>query len=439
MRVSRKELYELVWSRPIVHAAKQFGVSGSYLARICGILQVPRPERGYWAKLQAGGAPSIPPLPQAEPWHPLEWPTDSTEVPTRVLIGARPAIAPPSRSRNPSSKVSVTHTLVLGARGHFENTRAIEDDDYLKPFKRLLVDITSSKSALTTALEIANTLFNALELAGYRVSIARQDEFLRRAQIETREVPSKRPESFYVTKWSPGQPTVVYMEGAVIGLALIEMSEEVFLRYVDGKYIRESQYSLPKRSRHFVDHSWTTTRDLPSGRFRLVAYSPYHLVTWSMNWQETAKSSLISQIPSIVQTIRNSTQELIGQIAEAEERQERFREKLRAEEEQRSRDEDRARVRAAEKESREHLEQIIQAWARVRNLERFFRGVQLRSRNLSDEDRERVHSQLALARECIGSQDPLEVFLSWKAPQERYRSKYPSEIANVTDKGSDDE
>lgn len=42
--------------------AEQFGVSGSYLTRVCTTLNVPRSERGYWAKLAVGKAP--PP----DPW-----------------------------------------------------------------------------------------------------------------------------------------------------------------------------------------------------------------------------------------------------------------------------------------------------------------------------------------------------------------------------------
>jgi len=36
----------------------QFGVSSSYMARVCTLLYIPRPERGYWAKLAVGKATS---------------------------------------------------------------------------------------------------------------------------------------------------------------------------------------------------------------------------------------------------------------------------------------------------------------------------------------------------------------------------------------------
>lgn len=62
MSVSREELYQLVWAQPMTKVAEQFGVSGSYLARVCALMKVPRPERGYWAKLQVGKAPPQEPL-----------------------------------------------------------------------------------------------------------------------------------------------------------------------------------------------------------------------------------------------------------------------------------------------------------------------------------------------------------------------------------------
>ena len=40
----------------LVKVAEQSNVSGSYLARICSVLHVPRPARGYWAKLAVGRA-----------------------------------------------------------------------------------------------------------------------------------------------------------------------------------------------------------------------------------------------------------------------------------------------------------------------------------------------------------------------------------------------
>jgi hypothetical protein len=71
--ISRETLYELVWSTPMTKVAEKFEVSGSYLARVCTELSVPRPERGYWAKLAVGKAPQRPVLQEPLPGDPVVW------------------------------------------------------------------------------------------------------------------------------------------------------------------------------------------------------------------------------------------------------------------------------------------------------------------------------------------------------------------------------
>jgi AcrR family transcriptional regulator len=63
--LSRKELYRRVWSEPLGVVAKDVGLSGSALAKICNRLLVPYPTRGYWVKVAAGQKPPREPLPAA--------------------------------------------------------------------------------------------------------------------------------------------------------------------------------------------------------------------------------------------------------------------------------------------------------------------------------------------------------------------------------------
>ena len=51
---TRRELYDLVWSKPILKLAEEFGLSDRGLAKICERHRIPVPPRGYWAKLAAG-------------------------------------------------------------------------------------------------------------------------------------------------------------------------------------------------------------------------------------------------------------------------------------------------------------------------------------------------------------------------------------------------
>jgi len=65
-RLSRKELYDLIWSQPTKTLASRFGISDVALKKTCERAEIPTPDRGYWAKKEAGKEalkPSLPPRP----------------------------------------------------------------------------------------------------------------------------------------------------------------------------------------------------------------------------------------------------------------------------------------------------------------------------------------------------------------------------------------
>jgi len=53
-KFTRQELYDLAWSEPMKTLAERFGLSDVGLAKACKRYDIPRPPRGYWAKLKAG-------------------------------------------------------------------------------------------------------------------------------------------------------------------------------------------------------------------------------------------------------------------------------------------------------------------------------------------------------------------------------------------------
>jgi len=53
-RRSRKELYDLVWSEPLKTLCSRFEISDVALKKTCARSKIPTPERGYWAKKDAG-------------------------------------------------------------------------------------------------------------------------------------------------------------------------------------------------------------------------------------------------------------------------------------------------------------------------------------------------------------------------------------------------
>jgi hypothetical protein len=79
VRLTRRELYDLIWARPMTAVAADFGMSSVALAKHARKLGVPCPGRGYWQQLAAGEKPKKPKLPPA-----------TKDTPEDVTFGKRP-------------------------------------------------------------------------------------------------------------------------------------------------------------------------------------------------------------------------------------------------------------------------------------------------------------------------------------------------------------
>jgi len=158
--VSRQELYELVWSVPMMKVAERFSVSGSYMARVCSSLNVPRPERGYRAKREVGRAPKVPARPEALPGDPLFWSQEGDPPEPRLRAVTATSAPPKPRVRRIATGI---HELVHGAKEYYATGYKVEEGQLLRPYKRKLVDVIASAKSLDKALSFANELFNALE------------------------------------------------------------------------------------------------------------------------------------------------------------------------------------------------------------------------------------------------------------------------------------
>ena len=48
----RKELYDLVWSRPLLTLSKKYIISDNGLRKICIKMNIPLPQNGHWQKIR---------------------------------------------------------------------------------------------------------------------------------------------------------------------------------------------------------------------------------------------------------------------------------------------------------------------------------------------------------------------------------------------------
>ena len=61
---NRVQLYNEVWSQPLVKLSRKYGISDVRLGKVCRKLKVPHPGRGYWARRAVGQAVEQVPLPE---------------------------------------------------------------------------------------------------------------------------------------------------------------------------------------------------------------------------------------------------------------------------------------------------------------------------------------------------------------------------------------
>lgn len=47
VKVTRRELYDQIWSSPMSHVSKSYGLSDVDLAKLCVDFAIPRPPRGF--------------------------------------------------------------------------------------------------------------------------------------------------------------------------------------------------------------------------------------------------------------------------------------------------------------------------------------------------------------------------------------------------------
>ena len=412
--VSRDRLYQEVWSEPMTTVAQKYKVSSSYLARVCTQLNVPRPVRGYWAKLAAGKATKQIPLPEVQPGNDLEW--------ARIGQAKRAPLPVPkapegkTKKHRPRSELPKRHPILAGMRERLDEGRE-SYSGFLKPRKYALVDVIASKDTVGRALDVANELFLLLEERNHNVMLALPKLSLRRHAVDEREKGGRN--THYSDLWSPARPTVVFIGTVAIGLTVFEMTEEVEAVWKDGKYIRIDEMPPQKLKRHQLPYSSTSKHPLPSRRLCIQAYSPYWRAEWMQQWREVKIGDFPGKLLGIVKELEREVTTIARLIEEGERKAEIERREWEAQKVIWAREEaERKRIKA-EKDSREELFSIIAAWAEAKKIEEFFADAERRAAELDDDQKQTILERLEMARKQAGSTNALQRFGSWKTPDER--------------------
>jgi hypothetical protein len=110
-KITREQLYQRLWTTPIVKLAKDLGYSYPELTQICTLLNLPRPAGGYWYRLAHGGASEQVPLPPTVEGMPAEIELRNRTLPPEVS----PAGSEPPEATTEVPKVAAAAEKTLAA------------------------------------------------------------------------------------------------------------------------------------------------------------------------------------------------------------------------------------------------------------------------------------------------------------------------------------
>jgi hypothetical protein len=415
--ITRIELYERVWREPMTKVASEFGVSASYLARICSRLNVPRPNRGYWARIEAGQHTRKAGLPEAQPGDELTWHPGGGAPEVQGPVGTKTNAFSSTKKNTRRTAATGQHELVANARPLFLASRFSREGNFLKPAKRNLLDLVVTTDTLGSALALADGLFAAFTRKGHRVILAGLGESGSRQDVDTRDVPTKQ--ASFNNLWSPGRKTVLYVNGTPIGLTIFEITEATPMRYSgNGEYVKEKDFVMPK-GLHWEQFHWRSIKDIPSGRLCLQAYASYYDNKWSRQWKELRPGDFAKRIVALAKEVMACEVEASKAISKGKQRAEEKRVQWEAQKEQWRIEELELKQSKAVQECKDELEALLaksEHWAR---LDRFFEAMTKHADNASDESKARLTMLIDTVKSIEGDRPTLEDFLAWRVPHER--------------------
>jgi len=289
VKISRKELYNQVWSTPISKLAKQYGLSDVGFAKICKKYNIPRPPRGYWARLAAGQRPKRIELPSGNDEQSIEIsanPITNTHRHSPAKKLKHPPVVVPKSLRN-------SHPLVKVAA---EKLELCEPDrlGILEPPDKNCLDIRVSKNTFRRALRIMDAVIKALEGRGYRT---------------------------YVNDGS----TAVEIEGIELQFGISE----------DFRSERKPSRDFDTEGYYRFGHSKFDYVRVPSGQLCLTIHESgwYLRGSYRKNWRDTKKKQLENLLDSFMGGLEAISLRRKEHIREEEEKERERRERQRQREE----------------------------------------------------------------------------------------------------------
>jgi len=177
VKLTREELYQLVWSQSMVSLAKKFQISDNGLRKTCIRWNIPLPNAGHWVKLQFGKKVQKKPLPARlgggnEIILVQRSENDTTDPALSALANRTEEIKKDKRlNLDTPAKLISPHNLIIEVRDALRSDKPGRQYNYIGVvFSRKAIDIRVSPQLINRALLFLDTLIKALIARGHEVS-----------------------------------------------------------------------------------------------------------------------------------------------------------------------------------------------------------------------------------------------------------------------------
>jgi len=181
IRVTRKQLYEQVWSISMVQLAKRYGLSDVGLAKICKKNNIPRPGLGYWAKKQAGkNVKKTPLLNRDSNWHIV---INSNPL-TNAISAEKDILVRPVSSAKRTLKKIIVPEILTDPHPLVEKTLKVleacqpDGTGVVDPPQTQCLKIKVSKHSIPRALRIMDALIKALIDMGFEITVTEKATYV---------------------------------------------------------------------------------------------------------------------------------------------------------------------------------------------------------------------------------------------------------------------
>lgn len=276
--LTRQQLYDLVWTKPMEQLGCELGLSGRGLGKLCARMVIPVPYRGYWARKAAGHPMIKTHLPKARPEYPAEHTFDIPSDPLPESVTAEPEAAIVV-----SATLIEPHPLIAATE---QTLRALHPSPkiLLVCTDKAILEVRVSEPQLNRALRIMDTILKTAIARGEEIEICDAA----RAYRHKGYVHSTPREHFFST-W-------VCRDGDAIRIHLEQDQQQVGLPDPPpppepSQPKGRRPYQAPWRPPPPPRYEWRAVSDL-----RLRVDFHYTGQSFQQNWNSTEKRPLEGQL-----------------------------------------------------------------------------------------------------------------------------------------------